>query len=71
MYRKALAAEAEARGWAVHWYDAKKVFDAASRALRIENLDAHFMQVRRSVGPPWSKDHRVAMAAAIIAAKAR
>ena len=23
MYRKALAAAAEARGWAVHWYDAK------------------------------------------------
>ena len=68
MYRKALAAEAEVRGWAVHWYDAKKVFDAASRALRIENLDAHFLQVRRSVGPPWGKDHRVAMAAAILAA---
>src|SRR5271166_7089131 len=25
MYRKALAAAAEARGWPVHWYDAKKV----------------------------------------------
>ncbi len=24
MYRKALAGAAEARGWAVHWYDAKK-----------------------------------------------
>src|SRR2546421_8448693 len=47
MYRKALAAAAEARGWAVHWYDAKKVFDAASEALRIEDLDAHFLQLRR------------------------
>jgi hypothetical protein len=28
MYRKALAGAAEARGWGVHWYDAKKVFDA-------------------------------------------
>jgi|SRR5579872_3439198 len=34
MYRKALATAAEARGWAVHWYDAKKAFDAASEALR-------------------------------------
>ena len=70
MYRKALAAAAEARGWAVHWYDAKKVFDAASEALRIEDLDAHFLQLRRSIGSPWSKDHKVAMAAAIVAARA-
>ena len=71
MYRKALAAAAEARGWAVHWYDAKKVLDAASEALRIEDLDAHFLQLRRSIGPPWGKDHKVAMAAAIVAAMAR
>ncbi len=71
MYRKALAAAAEARGWAVHWYDAKKVLDAASEALGIEDLDAHFLQLRRSIGPPWGKDHKVAMAAAIVAAKTR
>ncbi len=71
MYRKALAAAAEARGWAVHWYDAKKVFAAASEALRIEDLDAHFLQLRRSIGSPWGKDHKVAMAAAIVAARAR
>ncbi len=70
MYRKALAA-AEARGWAVHWYEAKKVVDAASEALRIEDLDAYFLQLRRSIGPPWGKDHKVAMAAAIVAATAR
>jgi hypothetical protein len=71
MYRKALAAAAEARGWAVHWYDAKKVFDAASEALCIEDLDAHFLQLRRSIGSPWGKDHKVAMAAAIVAAMRR
>ncbi len=71
MYRKALAAAAEARGWAVHWYDAKKVFGAAREALRIDDLDAHFLRLRRSIGPPWGKDHRVAMAAAIAAATAR
>jgi hypothetical protein len=68
MYRRALAAAAEARGWAVHWYDAKKVFDAASNALRIKDLDAHFLQLRKSIGPPWGIDHKMAMAAAIAAA---
>src|SRR5580700_3521474 len=64
MYRKALAAAAEARGWPVHWYDAKSVLGAARQALRVQNLDAHFLQVRRAVGPPWDKDHKLAMAAA-------
>ena len=71
MYRKALAAAAEARGWAVHWYDAKKVFTAASEALHIEDLDAHFLHLRESIGSPWGKDHKIAMAAAIVAARAR
>ncbi|HKV41733.1 MAG TPA: hypothetical protein VJX67_21195 [Blastocatellia bacterium] len=70
MYRRALAAAAEARGWGVHWYDAKKVFNAASQALGIHDLDAHFLQIRRSIGPPWSQDHKLAMAAAIVAANA-
>ena len=70
MYRKALASAAEARGWPVHWYDAKKVLGAASQALHIENLDAHFLHLRRTVGPPWNNDHKLAMAAAIVTAKA-
>lgn len=70
MYRKALSGAAEARGWAVHWYDAGKVLHSASEALRIADFDAHFLQLRRSVGPPWNKDHKIAMAAAIVAAKA-
>jgi|SRR5271165_5587517 len=70
MYRKALASAAEARGWPVHWYDAKSVWGAARQALRVENLDAHFLQVRRAVGPPWDKDHKLAMAAAIVTAPA-
>ena len=70
MYRKALAAAAEARGWAVHWYDAKKVFGEAAKALGIKDLDAHFAQLRKSIGAPWGQDHKLAMAAAIVAAKA-
>jgi hypothetical protein len=68
MYRKALASAAEARGWPVHWYDAKSVFGAASQALRVESLEAHFLQVRSAVGAPWDKDHKLAMAAAIVTA---
>ena len=71
MYRRAIAEAAEARGWAVHWYDAKKVLHAAGEALGIADFDGHFLQLRKSVGPPWDKDHKVAMAAAIVAAKAR
>jgi hypothetical protein len=56
MYRRALAAAAEARGWAVHWFDAKKV---SGTPPGIE---------RKSIGPPWSQDHKIAMAAAIVAA---
>jgi hypothetical protein len=69
-YRKALASAAEARGWPVHWYDAKSVLGTARQALRIEDFDAHFLQVRRAVGPPWNMDHKLAMAAAIVTAPA-
>ena len=67
MYRKALATAAEARGWPVYWYDAKKVLNSASRI--VENLDDHFLKVRQAVGPPWSIDHKLAMAAAIVTAQ--
>jgi hypothetical protein len=34
MYREALAAAPQARGWSVHWYDRERVFrDAAAAAL--------------------------------------
>ena len=70
MYRNAVACAAEARGWPVHWYDTKKVLGAASLALGIENFEAHFLGMRKAVGPPWDKDHKLAMAAAIVAANA-
>lgn len=70
MYRKALAAAAEARSWPVHWYDAKSVLGAARQALRVESLDANFLQLRKAHGPPWNYDHKLAMAAAIVTASA-
>jgi hypothetical protein len=60
MYRQVLAEVAAARGWAVHRYDAREVLalvpDDVLRAPRAE------------LGPPWAKDHRVAYAAALLAA---
>jgi hypothetical protein len=68
MYREALAAAAESRDWPVHWYDAKTVFGEASKALRLESLDAHFLRLRKAIGPPWNNDHKLAMSAAISSA---
>ena len=68
MYRKALASAAEARGWPIHWYEAKKVLGEASQALQVGNFDAHFLRLRKTVGPPWNNDHKLAMAAAVVAA---
>lgn len=70
MYRKALASAAEKRGWPVHWYDAKSISQLASRALHLADFDAHFRGMRGTVGPPWNQDHKLAMAAAIVAAQA-
>jgi hypothetical protein len=70
MYRRALTSAAEARGWPVHGYDAKSVLGAARQALGVENLDTYFLHLRRAVGPPWDKDHKLAMAAAIVTASA-
>jgi hypothetical protein len=67
MYRDALASAAEARGWRVYWYDAKHVTSSASRALQIANFDDYFLQLRKTIGAPWNNDHKLAMAAALVA----
>jgi len=70
MYRKALASAAEARGWPVHWYDSKTVLESAGQALHVEDFDAHFLRMRKALGPPWNNDHKLAIAAAIVTAMA-
>jgi hypothetical protein len=49
MYRQCLATAAEARGWDVNWFDAKKLL----------------LPSGRNFGSPWNKDHKIAMAAAL------
>lgn len=66
MYREALAAAAEARGWQVHWYDREQVFDDAA-AVFGEDVDSFLRAMGRSIGPPWQAKHKLAAAAALAA----
>lgn len=69
MYREAVAKAAEARGWSVYWYDVKSVFADAAVALGLDSIDGFLNEVGSSIGPPWRKDHKTAMAAAIAAGR--
>lgn len=72
MYRDVLADAARARGWSVHEYDTKTVLAEASEALGLdEDIAAWLKEIGKRFGPPWQKDHRLATAAAIVAARAR
>jgi hypothetical protein len=65
MYRRVLAEQAYARGWAVHFYDAKDVVDRAVRMLG-DRADEVLQGPRARIGPPWTKDHRTALAATVV-----
>lgn len=69
LYRDALAAAAEARGWRVHWYDRGRVFRDAAAAIGGEDVDAFLRAMRRAAGPPWQATHKLAAAAALATAK--
>jgi hypothetical protein len=66
MYRQVLAELALARGWDLQLYDAK---DVEQRAASILADRAHEVLYgpRATLGPPWAKDHRMALAATIVA----
>jgi hypothetical protein len=65
MYCQVMAELATARGWEVHLYDAKEVETEAARMLG-GLADEVLLGPRTSLGPPWSKDHRMALAATIV-----
>ncbi|HEX7095095.1 MAG TPA: hypothetical protein VF183_04390, partial [Acidimicrobiales bacterium] len=69
MYVQVLAEVARSRGWAVRLYDAKHVEADATRVLGARAKEV-LHGPRAELGPPWSKDHRVALAATILAAGA-
>jgi hypothetical protein len=68
MYREVLAELAHARGWAVHVFDAATVEDQAARALG-DRADAVLHGPRATLGPPWGRDQRIALAATILAGR--
>lgn len=65
MYRKALAEAAQSRGIAVHWYKRKTVFSEAEAAVPCQTIERFLKQIGSAIGPPWQKDHKTAMAAAM------
>jgi len=68
MYCQVLAELARDRGWEVHLYNAKDVESQAARVLG-ERADEVLHGPRALLGPPWTKDHRMALAATILAAR--
>jgi hypothetical protein len=66
MYRQELAELAHARGWEVHFYAAKAVESQAAGMLA-ERAGEVLERPRLALGPPWTKDHRVALAATVVA----
>jgi hypothetical protein len=66
MYRQVLAQLARVRGWAVHLYDAREVEGRAVSVLG-DRANEVLHGPRATLGPPWAKDHRMALAATIMA----
>ena len=65
MYRQVLSEIAHARDWEVHLYDAKQVLSQAVSILA-DRADEVLAGPRATLGPPWTKDHRTALAATIV-----
>jgi hypothetical protein len=67
MYCQVLTEAAGARGWDVRTYDAKSV-EADAIAILGPRADEVLHGPRRKLGPPWTKDHRTALAATVVTA---
>ncbi|MGA3148522.1 MAG: hypothetical protein ABSF33_13765 [Acidimicrobiales bacterium] len=65
MYCQVLSDVAAERGWGIRTYDAKTVESDAAAFLGPRAKDV-LHGPRNALGPPWSKDHRTALAATIV-----
>lgn len=65
MYCQVLSHVAAERGWGVHTYDAKTVESEAAGMLGPRAREV-LHGPRTALGPPWTKDHRTALAATIV-----
>lgn len=66
MYCQVLAEVAEGRGIDVHRFDAKRV-EAEAEAILGDRAEEVLQGPRKTLGPPWNQDHRIALAATIVA----
>jgi hypothetical protein len=66
MYCQVLSECAHERGWEVHLFDARDVEAQAARILG-ERVGDVLHGPRAALGPPWMKDHRIALAATVVA----
>jgi hypothetical protein len=66
MYRELLAEAAHERGWDVLFYDAKTVESRAAEILG-GRADDVLHGPKKTLGAPWAKDHRMALAATVVA----
>jgi hypothetical protein len=66
MYCPVLSECAHVRAWEIHLFDAKAVEAQAARILG-ERAGDVLHGPRAALGPPWTKDHRIALAATIVA----
>lgn len=66
MYRQILAEAAHTRGWEVLFFDARTVEARAVSQLGAR-ADGVLFGPRETLGPPWGKDHRMALAATVLA----
>jgi hypothetical protein len=65
MYCQLMTELARERGWVVHFYNAKDVENQAAHILG-DRANEVLRGPRASLGPPWSKDHRMALAATVV-----
>jgi hypothetical protein len=66
MYCQVLSECAHVRGWEVHLFDANDVEAQAARILG-ERAGDVLRGPRAALGPPWARDHRIALAGTIVA----
>lgn len=65
MYRSVMGEVAASRGWRVVTYDAKTVIADAVEILG-PDADEILQSPKARLGPPWTKDHRLALAATLL-----
>jgi hypothetical protein len=65
MYCQVLAELGQLRGWTVVTYNARDVEGEAARVLG-DRANEVLHGPRTALGPPWAKDHRLALAATIV-----